>query len=132
METVNSRWWFGLLAMLASCCQGNSIKSEGRKWEIDINDDQIVDHRCEQHQLSSWEVQVGYKEKFLLIKSGEAVAQAAQGDGGVTVPGGVQELCGCGTEGCGQRVWWGWAGWNRWSQRSFQILLILCDSMNVH
>lgn len=39
METVNSRWWFGLLAMLASYCQGNSIKSEGRKWEIDINDD---------------------------------------------------------------------------------------------
>ena len=32
-------------------------------------------------------------------KSGEAVAQAAQGGGGVTVPGDVQEPCGCGTEG---------------------------------
>ena len=34
-------------------------------------------------------------------KSGAAVAQAAQGGGGVTVPGGVQEMCVCGTEGCG-------------------------------
>ena len=40
------------------------------------------------------------------------MAQAAQGGGGVTVPGGVEEPCGCGTEGCGQRAWWGWAdGW---------------------
>ena len=31
-------------------------------------------------------------------KSGEAMAQAAQGGGGVTVPGGVPEPCGCGTE----------------------------------
>ena len=31
----------------------------------------------------------------------EILGQAAQGDGGVTVPGGVQELCGCGTEGRG-------------------------------
>jgi len=45
--------------------------------------------------------QVGYWEKFLLRKSGEALAQAAQGGGGVTVPGGVQELCECGSEGHG-------------------------------
>ena len=32
---------------------------------------------------------------------GEAVAQAAQRDVGVIFPGGIQELCGCGTEGCG-------------------------------
>ena len=31
-------------------------------------------------------------------KSGAAVAQAAQGGGGVTIPGGVPEPCGCGTE----------------------------------
>ena len=31
--------------------------------------------------------------------SGEALAQAAQGSGGVTVPGGVQETQRCGTEG---------------------------------
>ena len=43
-------------------------------------------------------IQVGYYEKFLLRKSGEALAQAAQGGGGVTVPGGVQELWRCGTE----------------------------------
>ena len=39
--------------------------------------------------------------------------QAAQGGGGVTILGGVEELCGCGTEGLGQ-----WAvlvvdGWTR-------------------
>ena len=44
--------------------------------------------------------------------SGEALAQAAQGSGGVTVPGGVQEVWRCGTEGHGQWAWWGWAeGW---------------------
>ena len=33
---------------------------------------------------------------------------------GMTVPGGVQEPCGCGTEGRGQWAWWGWAdGWTR-------------------
>jgi len=35
---------------------------------------------------------------------------AAQGGGGVTVPGGVPEPCGCGTEGRGLWAWWGWAG----------------------
>jgi len=35
---------------------------------------------------------------------------AAQGGGGVTVPGGAQEQWGCGTEGRGQWVWWGGAG----------------------
>ena len=29
------------------------------------------------------------------------LSHAAQGSGGVTVPGGVQELWRCGTEGCG-------------------------------
>ena len=40
-------------------------------------------------------------KKQILSRSGEAVAQVAQGGGGVTVPGGVQEPCGCGTEGQG-------------------------------
>ena len=35
------------------------------------------------------------------------MAQAAQGGGAVTVPGGVEEPCGCGTEGRGQ---WAWGG----------------------
>ena len=40
------------------------------------------------------------------------MAQAAHGGGGITAFGGVQELDGCGTEGCGQWMWWGWAdGW---------------------
>ena len=41
------------------------------------------------------------QERFLLRNSGEALAQAAQGGAGVTVPGGVQEMWRCGTEGCG-------------------------------
>ena len=36
--------------------------------------------------------------KISLRKSSEAVAQAAQGGGGVTVSGGVEGMCGCGTE----------------------------------
>jgi len=35
-----------------------------------------------------------------------ALAQAVQGDGGVTIPEGVQEVCACGTEGHGLVVWW--------------------------
>jgi len=34
---------------------------------------------------------------------------AAQGGVGVIVPGGIPELWVCGTEGCGQWAWWGWA-----------------------
>ena len=37
--------------------------------------------------------------KHFFSEGGKAVAQAAQGGGVVTVPGGVQEPCGCGTEG---------------------------------
>ena len=43
----------------------------------------------------------GYQETFLLRRSGEALAQAAQGGGGVTIPGDVQEKGRCGTEGYG-------------------------------
>ena len=39
-----------------------------------------------------------------------ALAQAAQGGGGVTVPGAVPEPWRCGTEACGHWAWWGWAG----------------------
>jgi len=41
------------------------------------------------------------------------LAEAAQGGGGVTVPGGAPELWGCGTAGCGpgaQGGGWGWTG----------------------
>jgi len=38
---------------------------------------------------------------FFLRKSGQAVAQAAQGGGGVSIPGGIQETCRYGTERCG-------------------------------
>jgi len=42
---------------------------------------------------------------------GDTLEQAAQGGGGVTVPGGVQEPCGCGTEDMVS----GHGGWTRWS-----------------
>ena len=41
------------------------------------------------------------QEQFLLQKSGQALGRAAQGGGGVTVPGGVQEAFRCCTEGHG-------------------------------
>jgi len=34
----------------------------------------------------------------LSLEEARAPAQTAQGSGGVTIPGGVQETCGCGTE----------------------------------
>jgi len=46
-------------------------------------------------------VLVGYQETFLHCKSGQALDQAAQGGGGVPIPGGVQKPCGCGTLGHG-------------------------------
>ena len=44
---------------------------------------------------------LGYREKFLLQMSGEALEVAVQGSGGVTIPGGFQEKGRCGTEGRG-------------------------------
>ena len=51
-----------------------------------------------------------FTEKFLFRKSGQALTQAAQGGGGVTVPGGVQETWRCVTERHGQWSCWGWVG----------------------
>ena len=36
-----------------------------------------------------------------MLKSGQALEQAAQGGGGVTIPGGVQKTCRCGILGHG-------------------------------
>ena len=38
---------------------------------------------------------------FLYRESGQTLEQAAQGSGGVTIPGGVQITCRCGTSGHG-------------------------------
>ena len=62
-------------------------------------------------------------EKILLGKSGEAVAQAVQGDGAVTIPGGVQ-VCGCGSDRCGQWAWW------EWVDRLDQVILEAFSSLN--
>ena len=43
---------------------------------------------------------------FLLRKSGEALEQAAQGGGGFTIPGGVQEMWRSGTGGMVGMGWW--------------------------
>jgi len=44
------------------------------------------------------------QEKILHRRSGDALAWAAQGGGGVTIPGGLQEKGRCGTEGHGLLV----------------------------
>ena len=55
---------------------------------------------------------------------------AAQGGGGVTIPGGVPQLWGCGTEGCGQWARWGGLGLGLVSLEIFSNLngsVILCS-----
>lgn len=49
--------------------------------------------------------------------------------GGVTVPGGVREMCVCGTEGHGSWAWWRWvAGWTRLSYNCFPTFILQsCD-----
>ena len=66
-------------------------------------------------------IQVGYEEKFLLQKSGEALERAAQGGGRVTIAGGVQELWRRGTEGHGQWAWWDTLG------LEWMILEVFCN-----
>jgi len=48
---------------------------------------------------SRWTRRFGLGVREHLSKNGGAVEQAAQGGGGVTFPGGVQETWRCGTEG---------------------------------
>jgi len=43
------------------------------------------------------EVRVGCYEKIILRRSGDALEQAAQCGGGVTIPRGVQEMWRCGS-----------------------------------
>jgi len=60
------------------------------------------------------EVKAGNKERFLPRISGEALEQAVQGGGGVTIPGCVQEKGKCGTEGHGPLQSLAWVdGWIR-------------------
>ena len=39
--------------------------------------------------------------EFLHEECGQALEWAALGNGGVLIPGGIQEICGCGTKGHG-------------------------------
>ena len=52
------------------------------------------------------EVQTEYLKKFLLRRSSQGLEQAAQGGGGVTIPGGGEELWRCRTKGHGEWAWW--------------------------
>jgi len=47
------------------------------------------------------EVQGGYYKKFAFRKSAETLEQAVHRGGGVIIPGGVQEMCRCFSEGHG-------------------------------
>jgi len=49
--------------------------------------------------------------KNVFTESGQALAQAAQGGGGVPIPGGVQKMCRCGTLGYGLAGMGGLGGW---------------------
>ena len=52
---------------------------------------------------------VSGSQPFLLRKSGEALVPLCKWSGGVTIPGGVPEPWGCGTEGCGHAgLGWAW------------------------
>lgn len=48
------------------------------------------------------------RKKIPLGKSGDALAKTAQGGGGITIRGGVQETARCGTQGCVlvEKYWW--------------------------
>ena len=55
--------------------------------------------------------------------------QAAQGGGGVTAPGGIQEMWRCGTKkhGSVRKYWWWVGGWLDWMV--FKVISNLVDSM---
>ena len=60
-------------------------------------------------QVAPGEVQVGIRNNFF-SKEQRCSGTAAQGGGGATIPGGVQELWRCGTWGRGQWARWGGLG----------------------
>jgi len=68
---------------------------------VSIFADSNMTARMSMYRPLSREVQVGCLEKFILCYSGDALAQAAQGGGGVTNRGDIQELWRCGTG----RIW---------------------------
>ena len=82
-----------------------------------------------------WEQQEG---KWLNVRKhflGRVVMQqhSYPGSGGVTVPEGVPEPQRCGTEGCGQWAWWGWAGLDVedvFSNLNDSVDLRMCHTLN--
>ena len=93
----------GKIWSIIKACSPYSIQLLCQGWPLLLGLDE-----SEWPQVMLEEVQIRYQEKFLLHQSGDALAQAAQGSGGVTVPGGVQEPWRSGTEGHGLVVGMGW------------------------
>lgn len=58
--------------------------------------------RCDTKTTSGWILgRISSKERVVMHW------HCCPGSGGVTIPGGVLEPWRCGTEGCGQWLWWG-------------------------
>jgi len=52
-------------------------------------------------QVASGGFRLDIVKNFVTERVGQALEQAAQGSGGVTVPGGVKKMCRCSTSGHG-------------------------------
>jgi len=77
-------------------------------------------------KLSQWRFRLSIR-KYFSEREVPALERAAQGGGGVTIPGSVQEMCRCSTkeQGLVGKYWWQVDSWTRSSQTSFLTLMIL-------
>ena len=85
-------------------------------WKIAVSESTLLPDSCFRGG-SGWIL-----GKSFSLKSGDALAQTAQGGGGVSLPGDVQELWRCGTEGCGLA---GMVGMDWWL--NLMILVVFCN-----